>query len=192
MVHFSYNFCSSFVFVHLSSSTQPESVGSNPALNHKFFNEFFGIVRPKKYFFSKKNQTFFENFFFQIFPIVVPWIFLSLRYGADLGRSRLVHVFQSSKKKRDVIENRSAVHHYSNVVEIRCVLLCWKHDIEGTQCDWDLTCSVSLGVWTKRNAIGWRMGLYCFTWKFIRKERKKIIRIQVQRNWLYCYRKYSD
>ena len=36
-----------------------------------------------KYFFWKKN-------FFQIFPIVVPWIFLSLRYGADLGRSRLV------------------------------------------------------------------------------------------------------
>ena len=59
MVHFSYNFCSSFIFVHLSSSTQPESVGSNPALNHKFFNEFFGIVRPKKYFFSKKNQNFF-------------------------------------------------------------------------------------------------------------------------------------
>ena len=71
VVHFSYNFCSSFIFVHLSSSTQPESVGSNPALNHKFFNEFFGIVRPKKYF-SKKNQNF----------------------GDDLGRSRLVFLFQ--------------------------------------------------------------------------------------------------
>ena len=68
VVHFSYNFCSSFVFVHLSSSTQPESVGSNPALNHKFFNEFFGIVRPKKYFFSKKKQNFFfEKIFFSKF-----------------------------------------------------------------------------------------------------------------------------
>ena len=65
VVHFSYNFCSSFIFVHLSSSTQPESVGSNPALNHKFFNEFFGIVRPKKSFFSKKKSKFFwkKNFF---------------------------------------------------------------------------------------------------------------------------------
>ena len=26
-----------------------------------------------------------------MFPIVVPRIFLSLRYGADLGHSRLVH-----------------------------------------------------------------------------------------------------
>ena len=65
VVHFSYNFCSSFIFVHLSSSTQPESVGSNPALNHKFFNEFFGIVRPKKYFFfEKKSKFFFEKKFF--------------------------------------------------------------------------------------------------------------------------------
>ena len=57
--------------------------------------EFFGIVRPKKYFFSKKkSKIFFEKkIFFQIFPIVVPWIFLSLRYGADLGRSRLVFFF---------------------------------------------------------------------------------------------------
>ena len=148
MVHFSYNFCSSFIFVHLPSSTQPESVGSILALNHKFFNAskstcetkgsplwvFFGTMRLfskifeiyqrvppwiflkfsvcrkrwmslnglflsfsalcdlKNTFFSKKNQNFFfeKNFFFQIFPIVVPWIFLSLRYGADLGRSRLV------------------------------------------------------------------------------------------------------
>ena len=68
VVHFSYNFCSSFIFVHLSSSTQPESVGSNPALNHKFFNEFFGIVRPKKYFFSKKIKIFFwKKFFFPNF-----------------------------------------------------------------------------------------------------------------------------
>ena len=59
VVHFSYNFCSSFIFVHLSSSTQPESVGSNRALNHKFFNEFFGIVRPKKYFFFEKKSNFF-------------------------------------------------------------------------------------------------------------------------------------
>ena len=53
-------------------------------------------MRPKKYFFSKKNQNFFfwKKIFFQIFPIVVPWIFLSLRYGADLGRSRLVFLFQ--------------------------------------------------------------------------------------------------
>ena len=45
----------------------------------------------KKYFFRKKN---FKNFFFekkfQMFPIVVLWIFLSLRYGADLRRSCLV------------------------------------------------------------------------------------------------------
>ena len=68
VVHFSYNFCSSFIFVHLSSSTQPESVGSNPALNHKFFNEFFGIVRPKKYFFFEKKSIFFwKNFFFPNF-----------------------------------------------------------------------------------------------------------------------------
>ena len=48
-------------------------------------------MRPKKYFFSKKKSKifFWKKFFFQIFPIVVPWIFLSLRYGADLGRSRL-------------------------------------------------------------------------------------------------------
>ena len=148
MVHFSYNFCSSFIFVHLPSSTQPESKGSILALNHKFFNAskstcetkgspfgfFFGTMRLfskifeiyqrvppwiflkfsvcrkrwmslnglflsfsalcdlKNTFFSKKNQNFFfeKNFFFQNFPIVVPWIFLSLRYGADLGRSRLV------------------------------------------------------------------------------------------------------
>ena len=139
--------CSSFIFVHLPSSTQPESVGSILALSHKFFNAskstgetkgsplwvffrhyatffrkfskfikgyplaffwsfrfvenvewawmasfwVFGIVRLKKYFFSKKISIFFwKNNFFQIFPIVVPWIFLSLRYGADLGRSRLV------------------------------------------------------------------------------------------------------
>ena len=37
-----------------------------------------------RYFFWKKI------IFFQIFPIVVPWMFSSLRYGADLGRSRLV------------------------------------------------------------------------------------------------------
>ena len=62
---FIFHICSSFIFVHLSSSTQPESVGSNPALNHKFFKEFFGIVRPKNTFFSKKNQNFFlkKNFF---------------------------------------------------------------------------------------------------------------------------------
>ena len=30
--------CSSFIFVHLPSSTQPESVGSILPLNHKFFN----------------------------------------------------------------------------------------------------------------------------------------------------------
>ena len=145
--HFSYNFCSSFIFVHLPSSTQPESVGSNPALNHKFFNAskstgetkgsplwvFFGTMRLfsktfeiyqrvppwiflkfsvcrkrwmslnglflsfsvlcdlKNTFFRKKIKIFFwKKKFFQIFPIVVPWIFLSLRYGADLGRSRLV------------------------------------------------------------------------------------------------------
>ena len=55
--------------------------------------EFFGIVRLfKKYFFSKKknSKNFLKNKFFQMFPIVVLWIFLSLRYGADLKRSRLV------------------------------------------------------------------------------------------------------
>ena len=117
--------CSSFIFVHLPSSTQPECVGSILALNHKFFNaskstgetkgpplwvffgtmrlfskifeiyqrvppciffwnfrfvenvewawmaffEFFGILRLKKYFFSKKNfkNNFFEKFFFPNF-----------------------------------------------------------------------------------------------------------------------------
>ena len=43
VVHFSYNLfifhiCSSFIFVHLPSSTKPESVCSILALNHKFFN----------------------------------------------------------------------------------------------------------------------------------------------------------
>ena len=147
VVHFSYNFCSSFIFVHLPSSTQPESVGSILALNHKFFNAskstgetkgsplwvFFGTMRLfskifeiyqrvppwlflkfsvcrkrwmslnglflsfsalcdlKNTFFEKIKNFFLEKkFFFQIFPIVVPWIFLNLRYGADLGRSRLV------------------------------------------------------------------------------------------------------
>ena len=37
-----------------------------------------------KYVLWKKNN------FSQIFPVVVPWIFLSLTNGADLGRSRLV------------------------------------------------------------------------------------------------------
>ena len=77
MVHFSYNFCSSFIFVHLPSSTQPESVGSILALNHKFFNAskstcetkgsplwvFFGTMR----LFSK---------IFEIYQRVPPWIFL--------------------------------------------------------------------------------------------------------------------
>ena len=142
--------CSSFIVVHLPSSTQPESVGSILPLSHKFFNAskstgetkgspfwvFFGTMRlfskileiyqrvppciflkfsvcrkrwmslnglflsfsalcDLKNTFRKKSSKiiFFENFFFQIFPIVVPWIFLSLRYGADLGRSRLVFFF---------------------------------------------------------------------------------------------------
>ena len=51
------------------------------------FLSFSGIVRLKNTFFEKK---FKNNFQFKIFPIVVPRIFLSLRYGADLGRSRLV------------------------------------------------------------------------------------------------------
>ena len=56
------------------------------------FLSFSALCDLKNTFFRKKNfkNNFFEKFFFQIFPIVVPWIFLSLRYGADLGRSRLV------------------------------------------------------------------------------------------------------
>ena len=62
---------------------------------------FSALCDLKNTFFSKKNQNFFfeKNFFFQIFPIVVPWIFLSLRYGADLGRSRLVWYTLSLFKK---------------------------------------------------------------------------------------------
>ena len=57
------------------------------------FLSFSALCDLKNTFFSKKNQKifFWKKNFFQIFPIVVPWIFLSLRYGADLGRSRLVH-----------------------------------------------------------------------------------------------------
>ena len=57
-----------------------------------FFLSFSAFCDLKNTFFRKKNSKiiFLKNFFFQIFTIVVPWIFLSLRYGADLGRSRLV------------------------------------------------------------------------------------------------------
>ena len=41
----------------------------------------------------------FQNFFFQIFPIVVPWIFLSLRYGTDLGRSRRVFTSRAASNQ---------------------------------------------------------------------------------------------
>ena len=55
------------------------------------FLSFSALCDLKNTFFRKKIKNFFlKNFFFQIFPIVVAWIFLSLRYGADLGRSRLV------------------------------------------------------------------------------------------------------
>ena len=58
------------------------------------FLSFSALCDLKNTFFRKKSKIFFwKNFFFQIFPIVVPWIFLSLRYGADLGRSRLVFFF---------------------------------------------------------------------------------------------------
>ena len=51
----------------------------------------------KNTFFEKKrfSKIFFEKKFFQMFPIVVLWIFLSLRYGADLRRSRLVYSIRS-------------------------------------------------------------------------------------------------
>ena len=56
------------------------------------FLSFSALCDLKNTFFRKKSKIFFwKKFFFQIFPIVVPWIFLSLRYGADLGRSRLVY-----------------------------------------------------------------------------------------------------
>ena len=61
------------------------------SLNGLFLS--FSALCDLKILFSKKIQKYFfwkKNNFFQIFPIVVPWIFLSLRYGADLGRSRLV------------------------------------------------------------------------------------------------------
>ena len=60
------------------------------------FLSFSAFCDLKNTFFSKKKNSkiiFLKNFFFQIFTIVVPWIFLSLRYGADLGRSRLVFFF---------------------------------------------------------------------------------------------------
>ena len=79
VVHFSYNLFifHIFIFVHLPSSTQPESVGSILALNHKFFNAskstgetkgsplwvFFGTMR----LFSK---------IFEIYQRVPPCIFL--------------------------------------------------------------------------------------------------------------------
>ena len=98
MVHFSYNSAilrrrqtllqrvPLSVFTFSRKHTQPDVPKGSPLWI------FFGILRLKKYFFFEKNfkNNFFENFFFQIFTIVVPWIFLSLRYGADLGRSRLV------------------------------------------------------------------------------------------------------
>ena len=65
MVHFSYNFCSSFIFVHLPSSTQPESVGSILALNHKFFNASKSTGETKGsplWVFFRHYATFFENF----------------------------------------------------------------------------------------------------------------------------------
>ena len=63
------------------------------------FLSFSALCDLKNTFFQKKIKIFFwKKIFFQIFPIVVPWIFLSLRYGADLGRSRLVHNGTSSKK----------------------------------------------------------------------------------------------
>ena len=59
------------------------------------FLSFSALCDLKNTFFKKKfkNNFFWKKNFFQIFPIVVPWIFLSLRYGADLGRSRLVLFF---------------------------------------------------------------------------------------------------
>ena len=50
----------------------------------------FWVFRHCATFFT---EYFFWKFFSQMVPIVVPWIFLSLRYGADLGRSRLVFFF---------------------------------------------------------------------------------------------------
>ena len=44
-----------------------------------------------------------ENNFSQMFPIVVPRIFLGLRYGADLGRSRLVCICSNFSKKNKKI-----------------------------------------------------------------------------------------
>ena len=57
------------------------------------FLSFSALCDLKNTFFRKKQIFFLKKKFFQIFPIVVPWIFLSLRYGADLGRSRLVFQF---------------------------------------------------------------------------------------------------
>ena len=69
----------------------------------KTFNEpewplfqFFGTVQLFKQilslnFFFQKYFFWKKIIFFQMFPIVVPWIFLSLRV-ADLGRSRLVNI----------------------------------------------------------------------------------------------------
>ena len=58
--------------------------------------EFSALCDLKKTFFEKKISKLIslkKNNIFQMFPIVVPWIFFSLRYGADLGRSRLVLLY---------------------------------------------------------------------------------------------------
>ena len=56
------------VFTFSRKHTQPDVPKGSPLWI------FFGILRLKKYFFSKKNfkNNFFEKFFFQIFTIVVP------------------------------------------------------------------------------------------------------------------------
>ena len=57
--------CSSFIFVHLPSSTQPESVGSILPLSHKFFNAFKSTGETKGsplWVFFRHYATFFENF----------------------------------------------------------------------------------------------------------------------------------
>ena len=96
-------------------------------------------------------NTFSGKKFFQIFPIVVPWIFLSLRYWADLGRSRLVPSCRTSEfLRRQMTKPDSEIRHLFYLVDskLRLTETEWLQTVD-KGCLWRCT-------WGQQHSSDWK------------------------------------